>query len=43
MLGKTQDRQQSYFLIAHRNYRIECPPDSFYGRMGSLTGKLLRD
>jgi transposase len=40
MLGKRRP-QQSYFDAIGLPHRVS--PDSFYGRMGSLTGKLLRD
>lgn len=40
MLGKRK-LQQSYFDAIGLPHRVS--PDSFYGRMGSLTGKLLRD
>jgi len=40
MLGKRR-LQQSYFDAIGLPHRVS--PDSFYGRMGSLTGKLLRD
>jgi hypothetical protein len=40
MLGKRR-QQQSYFDAIGLPHRVS--PDSFYGRMGSLTGKLLRD
>jgi len=39
MLGKRRP-QQSYFDAIGLPHRVS--PDSFYGRMGSLTGKLLR-
>jgi len=35
------DRSQSYFDAIGLPHRVS--PDSFYGAMGSLTGKLLRD
>jgi Transposase DDE domain/Transposase domain (DUF772) len=40
MLGKRRP-QQSYFDALGLPHRVS--PDSFYGRMGRLTGKLLRD
>lgn len=40
MLGKRK-AQHSYFDAIGLPHRVS--PDSFYGRMGSLTGKLLRD
>jgi hypothetical protein len=40
MLGKRKP-QYSFFDAIGLPHRVS--PDSFYGRMGSLTGKLLRD
>lgn len=40
MLGKRK-LQHSYFDVIGLPHRVS--PDSFYGRMGSLTGRLLRD